>query len=348
MSKANNSGEHRLPPFPEGWYLVELRREIAREKLISRNWMGQQIVAWLDEGGEVRVADAYCPHMGAHLGPQAGGKVCQGRLVCPFHGFEFNGAGHCVSTPNAPPPARARLQLYETCESEGMVFAWWGHHGRPAQFELPKLPHDPDWSPLGWRRLEFRSHPQETSENSVDLGHLRAIHGYRDVYQIGAVEVNGAHLLSKFHFFRERKIAGIFPLNHDVTAEAHVHGLGYSLVRVREHTIGMEARLWVLGAMTDGETLKMTLAGQVRALPKPKRFLIGMKWVPRKWRSKLMNEFLLSSQKLDVLQDVSIWETKRFNGKPKLCQADGQIGLYRRYCQQFYPDSPSPPATPRQ
>ena len=43
------------------------------------------------EAGEVAVLDAFCPHMGAHLGH--GGKVEGGGLVCPFHAWKFDGAG---------------------------------------------------------------------------------------------------------------------------------------------------------------------------------------------------------------------------------------------------------------
>lgn len=47
-----------------------------------------------------------------------------------------------------------------------------------------------------------------------------------------------------------------------------------------------------------------------------------------------------SVQKQDVLQDVVIWERKQYRSPPRLCQADGPIGAYRRYCRQFYPERP--------
>ena len=59
-----------------------------------------------------------------------------------------------------------------------------------------------------------------------------------------------------------------------------------------------------------------------------------------KLRQRLMNHILLSQQKRDVLQDVVIWERKRYQTPPRLCRADGPIGKYRRYCQQFYAEQP--------
>ena len=109
-----------FPPgrYPEGWYLVEIARNLPKGGLLQKEWMGQQIVAWRDGDGEICVSEAYCPHLGGHLGPEGGGCVRNGRLVCPFHGFEYDATGRCVATPNAPPPRTARLNVYETRETQ--------------------------------------------------------------------------------------------------------------------------------------------------------------------------------------------------------------------------------------
>ena len=120
-----------LPPFPEGWYLIATRESIEKKRLIEKTWMGEQIVAWCDETGAICVADAFCPHLGSHMGPTVGGRVRDGCLVCPFHGFTFDTTGQCVATPNAPAPKAARLKVYRTREILGLIFAWWGAGGRP-------------------------------------------------------------------------------------------------------------------------------------------------------------------------------------------------------------------------
>ena len=43
----------------------------------------------------------------------------------------------------------------------------------------------------------FPGHPQETTENSVDLGHLRYVHGYGSVDRIEPVSVDGPCLESR-------------------------------------------------------------------------------------------------------------------------------------------------------
>ncbi len=113
-------------PFPEGWYFVARRESLEKTKLIQMTWMGEDIVIWCDESGNVCVAEAFCPHLGSNLGPAAGGSVRDSRLVCPFHGFEYDADGHCVATPYAPAPPDMRLRVFETAEMVGLIFAWWG------------------------------------------------------------------------------------------------------------------------------------------------------------------------------------------------------------------------------
>ena len=327
-----------LPAYPEGWYLVATRKSIQRKRLIEKTWLGEEIVAWRDEEGRICVADAVCPHLGSSLGPQVGGQVCNGRLVCPFHGFEFDASGQCVATPNAPAPKAAKLKVYETREILGLIFAWWGSGGRPPQWDLPEEPAaGKEWCELGFRRLRFRGHPQEIAENSVDLGHLRYVHGYDKVSPVGSVSVDGAYLKSCFDFTRVRNIAGLADLVYEVSAVTHLFGFGFSFVEIHEKTIDMRARLWVLATPLDDGMVEVTLAGQVREIRKPRRAITGLRFIPLKFRHRVMNQILLGQQKRDVLQDVTIWEKKRYRSPPRLCRSDGPIGAYRRYSRQFYP-----------
>ena len=179
-------------PFPEGWYFIASRNAFEKQKFIQKTWMGENIVAWIDDGGRVCVADAYCPHLGADLGPSAGGRICAGKLVCPFHGYEFDTTGQCVATPYADPPKTAKLKVFPTHEIGGLIFAWWGIDGRVPQWNLPQDSIEQDgWTGIRISTTRFPGHPQETTENSVDVGHLRYVHGYNNVKRVGRVIVDG-------------------------------------------------------------------------------------------------------------------------------------------------------------
>ena len=328
-----------LFPFPEGWYFVASRQSILKEKLIQKTWLGEQIVAWCDEEGRICVAEAVCPHLGSALGPAAGGRVRNGCLVCPFHGFEYDVTGQCVATPFAPPPRSAKLKVFETREVLGLVFAWWGSKGRPSQWSLPEdPPAGTDWGELELQTIRFPGHPQETTENAVDMAHLRYVHGYTNVSRVGSVSVDGACLESCFDFKRTMTIAGMKGLVYDISAIAHIFGLGYSFVQIHERSLGMDSRLWVLATPVDGRLIDLVLVGQLRKMHKPKRPILGLRFVPLNLRTRIMNKIIMFMQKKDVLQDVAIWRQKRYQSRPRLCRADGEIGMYRRYCEQFYPD----------
>ncbi len=251
------SSDEELPPFPEGWYFVAHRDSILREKLIEKTWMGQEIVVWCDDEGRICVSDAYCPHLGSHLGPTVGGAVRDGCLVCPFHGFQFDATGQCVATPHAP---------------------------------------------------------------------------------VGATLVEGAYLRSCFDFKNVRRIAGPVNVVVEVSAVTHVHGLGYSLVEFHEKTISMDSRLWVLATPVDGTLVEVVLVSQVREIRKPGRFFAGLRFLPVAMRHRVMNRIVLSEERRFVLQDVVIWERKKYQAPPRLSQADGPVGKYRQYSRQFYPE----------
>ena len=326
-------------PFPEGWYYVESRREVLKAKLIQKTWMGENIVVWCDENESISVSEAYCPHLGSDLGPAAGGRVCGGRIVCPFHGFEYDATGQCVATPYANPPRTARLRMFETREILGMVFAWWGARGREPQWSLPsETPDQVGWSDLYTRTVRFPGHPQDTTENSVDLAHLRYVHGYHSVNRVGSLSIDGHLLVSRFDFRTTRRVAKVGKITLDISANTSILGLGYSFVEIREHTIGMDLRLWVLATPVDGTLIDLSLASQVGEIRNSKRRIASLSFLPVRLRAPMMNWFVAGWQMGDVLQDVIIWSRKRYQSRPRLSRSDGEIMPFRAYCAQFYPE----------
>lgn len=338
-ARATSRAAHTLPPFPEGWYFVASRRELRKAGLIRKTWMGEEIVVWRGGDGAVCVAEAYCPHLGADLGAEGGGRVCGGRLVCPFHGYEFDTVGQCVATPYADAPRSARLRVFETREICGLIFAWWGLGGREPQWTLPAdAPGQTGWCNVELQTFRFPGHPQDASENAVDLAHLRYVHGYHSVARVALVSIDGHRLESRFDFIsRRRIIKGLnMSLEIEISANTLVCGLGYSFVEIREHTTGTDWRLWVLATPVDGQLIDLTLASQIREIRNPKHWIAGLGFLPVKLRAPAMNKIISAFQKQDVLQDVAIWSRKRYVARPRLCRSDGEIMPFRAYCAQFY------------
>ncbi len=78
-----------------GWLVVGASRDItdkpSRHRIAKRD-----LVAWRGVGNAPMVASSVCPHMGADL---ADGRVCEGKLVCPWHGLALGEKKHGAWAP---------------------------------------------------------------------------------------------------------------------------------------------------------------------------------------------------------------------------------------------------------
>ncbi len=321
---------HPLHPFPNGWYVIELGSNLREEQLIEKTWMGREIVVWRDGTGAVCVADAFCPHLGSHLGPPTGGMVVRdGNLVCPFHGFQYDISGKCVVAREAPPPRSGRLKLHEVAEVNGFIFAYWDNAGRPPEWRIP------DVSPDGCigraaKRLRIRAHPQTTTENSVDLVHLAHVHGYREPKQTEPTKIDGPFLSSSCSFTKRMLTPGLQRLELSLAIEIGVWGLGVSTVGVHCLAISLEARHWIMATPVDGEYIDYWLVVDL---------LGDSDWLgllPVSIRRKLIPKLVLRDLALEVRKDVEIWSRQRYQPRPALSRSDGDVFRFRRYCERFY------------
>jgi nitrite reductase/ring-hydroxylating ferredoxin subunit len=297
-----------LPPYPSGWYAVGLSKELTPGCVSTRPFMGGEVVLYRTRSGVARAVAPWCGHLGAHLGH--GGTVDGELLVCPFHHFAYDDTGVCVRTGyGTKPPPRARLTQHELRETNGLLLAW--HGATQPSWGVPALEADGRWSSVRCRSFVLRDHPQETTENSVDLGHFAIVHGYRDVRELRPAVADGPYISTAY--------SAIQPPGLRFEFDTQIFGLGYSLVNVRLPRLGIEARLWVLPTPIDSERLTLRLAASTRG-----RF------------GAVLNPALLWGLARGAAQDFPIWENKRFLERPALAEGDGPIGLYRRWARQFY------------
>ena len=309
------SESFRFPGIPLGWYTVATSREVKAGQIKPVRYFGEELILYRTESGEAHLTGAYCPHLGAHLGK---GSVEGDNLKCPFHGFEFGGDGRCVRAYGKSVPRKAKLDTWPIREHNGFIFAWYHPQGLGPDWEVPVLPGPKEgWSTFRTRVHELASHPQETSENSVDVGHFVQLHSFTDAWYEGELEVEG-HLLKGNYGLK-------YPFM-DLTAvfNVEVHGLGYSLVKVHVPRFDARMHLLVLSSPVDAENIIL-------------RTSISMQnWGPRVW-TYFVREAASVGVAREINQDAPIWEAKRYVEKPVLAEGDGPIGDYRRYCKQFYP-----------
>jgi phenylpropionate dioxygenase-like ring-hydroxylating dioxygenase large terminal subunit len=170
----------------EGWYQIGWSEDFQPGELRTLAYFDADLVATRDKDGVVHMMDAICAHLGAHLG--YGGKVEDGCIVCPFHGWQWNLDGSNVAIPYS---AQRRMEglrqrTWPVCEQDGLVFAWHGSPSGEPTWSVPRLRPDDgrDWFRLPsatrtWRDLQIV--PQVVSENSVDASHFVYVHGAQEV-----------------------------------------------------------------------------------------------------------------------------------------------------------------------
>ena len=309
-----------FPRLPNGWYAVALADEVKPGELISRHYFSKEIVIYRTQSGVVRVIDAFCPHMGAHLGKL--GEVKGERLRCGFHGFTYDGSGRCVATSyDGNLPQKAQLRLWDVREQNGLVLVWFDPDERAATWEIPALA-DSEWIGLRWRRFRIATHPQETTENSVDFGHFTQIHSFVEASVTREVDTDGPLLTMSYRAHRPLGVPGLpkyrMPFDYDIK----VWGLGYSQVDVRVDTIRFGVRIWVLPVPLDEDNIDLVLG-----VSTPRR-LGPFARIGRFITYRILCE--------EVEQDRKFWAYKTYVETPPLAKGDGPVIAYRRYAQQFY------------
>ncbi|MDT5016075.1 MAG: 3-ketosteroid 9alpha-monooxygenase subunit, partial [Mycobacterium sp.] len=97
------------PPLsmkPTGWFQVAWSDQVAVGAVHTMKYFDTELIAWRSASGRVTVMNAYCEHLGAHLG--FGGHVEGEVIQCPFHGWQWNAEGRNVCIPYEPRPNRGR------------------------------------------------------------------------------------------------------------------------------------------------------------------------------------------------------------------------------------------------
>ncbi len=313
-------------PFgiPQGWYAVATSDELKLGRIVTRRYFEREIVLFRTADG-ISIIDPHCPHMGAHLGKL--GRIEGNVLRCGFHGFRFDGTGACVATEyGSPPPEKARLTKWQVREHSGFVFTWFDPLGRAPLWEM-LIPDAEGYGSAKLKFYEIDTHPQETTENSVDFGHFTKLHGFIEGEIIEPLTTNGPYLTSTYLAQRPYGIPGRreplwkMPVQYAVI----VSGLGYSQVEVQIGVgpIKLELRFFVLAVPIDDEHIHLRLGAALKG-----------SWGPLGRLIRFIAHNILCRE---VSQDRAVWEHKIFRDPPRLAKGDGPIVPYRRWAKQFYP-----------
>src|SRR3954447_3132379 len=302
-ARVTHFNTRRYPfPVPNGWFVVAESASLQPGEVRALYYFGKDLVLYRAEDGTPHVMDAHCPHLGAHLA--VGGRVEEGCIRCPFHGWKFDGAsGSCVEIPYGDVkviPSKARARSYPTLKRNHMIWAWHHATGGDPFYEVPDVPefHDDEWSPILVRDFQIRVAAQDMAENNVDFSHFRYVHGSDGI--------------PEDEFITEGTYKRAVGMDGNFVREGY--GLGLGVLRVKGYVTFLSSTSpidednvhvrWIFTApMANGDNAAIDAA---------ESFCAG------------------------VSQDIPIWENKLYRDPPVITKTEKLILEHRRWSEQFY------------
>ncbi len=226
--------------------------------------------------------------------------------------------------------------MFETCEADGVVLAYHDPDGLAAEWRIEPRAPGGRWPAPATRTWRFRGHPQEVTENSVDLAHLSELHGFTEVRLIEPVTVDGPRLRARYAIRRRILFNWWLPSEFSVRVE----GLGFSAVELSIPALGWEVHQLVLPTSVDETDVELRLCVSLRRAEGTRgwRRLLGVRPV-----TVLAQRTVASIVAAEINRDIPIWQHKRYLDRPALCHGEGSIGRYRRWTRQFYTPSSQVP-----
>lgn len=308
----------RFPhPHPAGWFAIGYSDELGIGDVQSLSALSRDLVAYRGDDGTVHVLDAYCPHLGAHLG--VGGEVNGNCIRCPFHAWEFDGDGTCVEVPYGHTPPNAAVDSWAVRERNGLMMIWYHPDGAPPSWEVPEIPEavDPNWSDPQRFEWTVRTVPQEIAENASDSAHFRFVHGTANIPKTEAV--------FEGPFRHSNNPVSLNTPKGQVEGAVVSSAFGLGLVTVRYQGI---CETLQVGSVTpiDEETVVI-------------RKSFTQQRVDGKNPEGGVAAAILRNVVTQLEQDIPIWEAKIYRERPLLSSGDGPIVPFRRWARQFYPSS---------
>jgi phenylpropionate dioxygenase-like ring-hydroxylating dioxygenase large terminal subunit len=189
------------------WHPLAWDAEVS-EKPRRYTLLGEALVAFRTDAG-VSVFKDLCIHRGAALSL---GRVENGTIECPYHGWQYDATGKCVTIPSLDPatpiPAKARAMAYQTRVEGGVVWV---------ALEDPKagFPEWPTGTKMGTEGVRYNTvacyeWPVDAGravENFLDVAHFPFIHdgslGARSNSRVAAHDIEHSEHSMHFSYYAE-------------------------------------------------------------------------------------------------------------------------------------------------
>lgn len=204
------------------WYVAAFSKDVAAGKPLGRMFLGEPVVLFRTEAGEMAALQDRCSHRAM---PLSSGHIDGEVIRCSYHGVEFDKRGICARIPNQTriPPA-ANVRSYPVTEKDELIWIWMGD---AAEADPDLIVDNPEhvedrWS---WRHYNFhvKANWQLVIDNIMDLTHVPYIHART----IGGNPEQHYQAETKIEF-DGRKIALLRRMPNSVPPKSYVDAGGFT------------------------------------------------------------------------------------------------------------------------
>jgi phenylpropionate dioxygenase-like ring-hydroxylating dioxygenase large terminal subunit len=179
------------------WYLIcpseELKNNILKKKI-----MGEDIILFRNPDGEITALENRCCHRNVHLSL---GYLNNNRVVCGYHGWEYDKSGSCVKIPSQLPgdkiPPNARIKSYPVKEFNKWVWVFIGDGDKSVNVNPTDIPEMNEW-PFTHKEYTFKADLEATAESLIDPYHIAFVHRNSIKSFMGQIKESPADFNLKF------------------------------------------------------------------------------------------------------------------------------------------------------
>jgi phenylpropionate dioxygenase-like ring-hydroxylating dioxygenase large terminal subunit len=294
-----------------GWYSVERSHQLLVGEVKPVQAFDRELVLYRTRSGVAVVQDAFCPHLGAHLGHK--GRVVGETVRCPFHGWRYGTDGKCVEIPYSDEiPERARLRTWHTEEKNGEVYVWFHPENTEPEWPLPELPElgDPNWTSPRYTEHLVPAHVQDICENSCDPVHFQFVHGQMSVPDSSVTIDDDGRTM---HLHSEMK---------DADYPGHLHATTYSPGFAMVRT-------------SYGPGAEMIMYNSAQPINRNETM---MRWtlIVRREIEDAVGDDVMEGIISGLSDDYPIWANKVHKHRPVFCKEDKSLVMFRKWVRQFY------------
>ena len=155
------------------WFPIARAEDVGVDRPFGAELLDRRLVVFRHAEG-VTVATDRCPHRGGRL---SHGRMVDGALQCPYHGWRWDRGGRCVLVPSQPGAhPSAKLETRPAEERFGLV---WTRLGEPL-VEPPSIPETNEpgdgWETACGEWFDVRCGLRSITENFRDSSHFAFVH----------------------------------------------------------------------------------------------------------------------------------------------------------------------------